>query len=245
MDLKLKDKVAIVTGTGSQIGFGRGIALMLTRSQAVEFPESVTRLGSLHWPAWQLGGNPVPSLPGAELPAIAPDLAIGVPVPIWIFAIVVVVAALILRRTAIGRQIYAVGNDKESAQKAGISTDRVLIFAYVACGFLAALGGFVSVAQLGNVNAGFGEYKEFDAIAAAVLGGTSLFGGTGNVFPGTVLGAVLLRMIPTGLVSTQVDLYVQPLVQAAIIFAAVLIDSLRNMQLAALRRRHIRVEEPG
>jgi ribose/xylose/arabinose/galactoside ABC-type transport system permease subunit len=114
--------------------------------------------------------------------------------------------------------------------------------AYVICGLLAALGGFVSVAQLGIINAGFGKGDEFDAIAAAVLGGTSLFGGVGGVFPGTVLGTVLIQMVSSGLVFTQVDLYLHPLISAAIIFWAVFLDSVRKEQLAKLSRRNIRTE---
>lgn len=197
---------------------GRGLGLWITKSVPVEFPESVTRIGSQ-----RLFGL--------------------VPLPVAVFAAVVLCASIVLRWTALGRQIYAVGNDIEAAEKAGINTSRVRGTAFVLCGFLAALGGFISVAQLGIVNAGFGEYKEFDAIAAAVLGGTSLFGGVGSVFPGTVLGAVLIQMVTIGLVSAQVDLYLQPLVAAGIIFLAVFLDSLRTKQLARLSRRYIRIEE--
>jgi ribose/xylose/arabinose/galactoside ABC-type transport system permease subunit len=199
---------------------GRGLGLWLTKSVPVEFPEAVTRIG-----AQRLLGM--------------------VPLPVVIFAAVVVFAFVVLRWTALGRQLYAVGNDIEAAQKAGINTDRVRSTAFVICGFLAALGGFISVAQLGIVNAGFGEYREFDAIAAAVLGGTSLFGGIGSVFPGTVLGALLIQMVTVGLVSAQVDLYLQPLIAAGIIFMAVFLDSVRTRQLVRLGRRHIRVEEEG
>jgi ribose/xylose/arabinose/galactoside ABC-type transport system permease subunit len=156
--------------------------------------------------------------------------------------LVVLGASVLLRRTVLGRQIYAVGNDLEAARRAGINTSQVRATAFIICGLLAALGGFISVSQLGIVNAGFGKDREFDAIAAAVLGGTSLFGGIGSVFPGTVLGAILIQMVTIGLVSAQV-IYLQPLVAAAIIFVAVLLDSLRTRQLARLSRRHIRVEE--
>ena len=81
------------------------------------------------------------------------------------------------------------------------------------------------------------------AIAAAVLGGVSLFGGVGGVFPGVVLGAVLIRTVSAGLVSARVDLYLHDSITAAIIFLAVLIDSFRNTQLKRLSRRNIRVEE--
>ncbi len=135
------------------------------------------------------------------------------------------------------------GFNKEAARKAGINTDRALITAYVLCGLFASLGGFISVAQLGNVNAGFGKGDEFDAIAAAVLGGVSLFGGVGKVFPGVVLGAVFIQAVSNSLVSARVDLYLHPLIAAAFIFFAVFIDSLRNTYLAKLSRRNIRVEE--
>jgi ribose/xylose/arabinose/galactoside ABC-type transport system permease subunit len=197
---------------------GRGLGLWLTKSVPVEFPDAVTQIG-----AQRLFGV--------------------VPLPVVVFLLVVLCAAVLLRWTAFGRQLYALGNDLEAATKAGIRTGRVRGAAFVICGFLAALGGFISVAQLGIVNAGFGEGREFDAIAAAVLGGTSLFGGIGSVFPGTLLGAVLIQMVTIGLVSAQVDLYLQPLVQAGIIFLAVLLDSIRTRQLARLSRRHIRIEE--
>ncbi len=197
---------------------GRGIGLMFTKSRAVNFPNSVTGLGS------------------AELFGL-------VPYPIVVFATVVFCAWLLLERTALGRQIYAVGHNKEAARKAGVGTDRALATAYVLCGVFASLGGFISVAQLGNVNAGFGKGDEFDAIAAAVLGGVSLFGGIGRVFPGVVLGAVFIQAVSNSLVSARIDLYLHPLIAAAFIFLAVLIDSLRNAYLAKLSRRNIRVEE--
>jgi ribose/xylose/arabinose/galactoside ABC-type transport system permease subunit len=148
-----------------------------------------------------------------------------------------------LERTTLGRQIYAVGFNKEAARKAGINTDKSLITAYILCGVFASLGGFISVAQLGNVNAGFGKGDEFDAIAAAVLGGVSLFGGVGKVFPGVVLGAVFIQAVSNSLVTARVDLYLHPLIAAGFIFFAVFIDSLRSTYLAKLSRRNIRVEE--
>ena len=210
--------IPFVVTLGTQFA-GRGLGWMLSKSRAVAFPQSVTGLGA------------------AEV--------MGIPVPIVIFAAVVVVAGVVLGRTTLGRQIYAVGHGLEAAHKAGINTRRVQATAYILCGVLASLGGFISVAQLGNVNSGFGEMVEFQAIAVAVLGGTSLFGGIGNVFPGTVLGALLIQMVWAGLVATRTDLYLQPLIAAAIIFLAVLLDSLRNTILGRLGRRNIRIEEQG
>jgi len=197
---------------------GRGLGLMLTKSRAVNFPKSVTGIGAM-------------------------EIFGVIPCPIFIFTLVVVSAWVFLNRTTIGRQIYAVGHDRGAARKAGVNTDKVLTTAYIICGLFAALGGFISVAQLGNVNAGFGQGDEFDAIAA-VLGGVSLYGGLGSVFPGVVLGAVLIQMVSSGLVAARIDLYLHPLVAAAIIFNAVLLDSFRNVQLKKLGRRNIRIEEP-
>ena len=195
---------------------GRGLTLVITKSQAVPFPDSVTHIGSAR--------------------------IFGIPLLIVIYAAVVFLAYVFLKRTQQGRQIYAVGNDAEAAKKAGINTHKTLFSIYVISGILAALGGVIAVVQMGIINAGFGNGDEFDAISAAVLGGTSLFGGVGSVFPGTVIGTILIQTVQAGLVYLQVDLYIQPLVSAAIIFLAVFLDSLRNSYIVRLERRNIRVE---
>jgi ribose/xylose/arabinose/galactoside ABC-type transport system permease subunit len=192
---------------------GRGIGTALTESKQIDFPPSMTQFG---------------------LTNIA-----GIPMPIIAFVIVVIAAYIILTRTPIGRQVYAVGNDVEVAKKAGIKTDRVIVLVYMFSGFCAALAGFILIAQIGRLDRSFGEGREFDAIAAAVLGGTSLFGGVGGVI-GTVVGALLIQMVQAGLVFNSVNLYIQPMVRAAIIFIAIFLDSLRETNLAKLKRRFIR-----
>jgi ribose transport system permease protein len=142
-----------------------------------------------------------------------------------------------------GRQIYAMGNNVEAARKAGLNTRRLTASVYVISGFCAALAGVILVSQQGSISAGLGQGVEFDAIAAAVLGGTSLFGGVGSVFPGTVIGVLLVQMISTGMVYLQIDLYLQDMVAAVVIFFAVLIDALRMRLLTRLERRNIRVEK--
>ena len=107
----------------------------------------------------------------------------------------------------------------------------------------AALARILALAQLGAVSPTFGTNREFTAIAAAVLGGTSLFGGRGGVFPGTVLGAVLIQSVENGLVILNADPYLYPLVTASIIFLAVLLDSTRSRLLTHWGRRRIFVEE--
>lgn len=192
---------------------GRGLGLLVTQSVQLDFPDSITLLATV-----RLG---------------------GVQLNILIYALVVGLAALFLAWTPWGRRLYAAGNDLEAARKAGLKVARIIGSTYVVSGICAALGGFVSIAQIGRVPASFGRNSEFDAIAAAVLGGVSLFGGVGTVFPGALLGTVMIRVIQAGLVAKNVDIYIQPIIMGAIIFFAVLLDALRNLQLKKLGRRNI------
>jgi ribose/xylose/arabinose/galactoside ABC-type transport system permease subunit len=163
----------------------------------------------------------------------------GVPVPIVVFAVVALAAHLVLTRTTFGRQVYAVGNDPAGALKAGIPVGRIRAMVYVISGATAGLAGFILIAQIGRLDAGFGQGREFDVIAAAVLGGASLFGGVGTAL-GAVIGATLMQTVNTGLAFTGVNLYLQPILQASIIFLAVLVDSLRQRRQLLRRRRTIR-----
>lgn len=195
---------------------GRGLGLRITETRAMNLPDSFYELGAAR--------------------------ILGVPLPVLIFAVVVLVAHLTLTRTPFGRQIYAVGADLEAARKAGINARGVLFLVYVICGLCAAAGGIVALSQAPTVSPNFGNNREFMAIAAAVLGGTSLFGGRGAVFPGTVLGAVLIQTIDNGLNILNVNPYLYPLITSGVIFLAVLLDAVRNHWLTRLNRRRIFVE---
>ncbi len=205
--------LAFIATLGTQY-LERGFGLWLTETRAMNLPDTYTWLGSAR-------------------------LA-GLPFPVIVLATVVVLAQLTLTHTPFGRQVYAVGQDPKAARRAGVNTRRVLVATYLIAGGCAGLGAIVSLAQLGAVAPTFGLNKEFQAISAAVLGGTSLFGGRGQVFPGTVLGALLIQGVENGLVSLNADPYLYPLITSAIIFLAVLIDSLRSQVLTRLSRRRIR-----
>ena len=128
----------------------------------------------------------------------------------------------------------------EAARRAGVRTGRILAAVYVISACCAGLGAIVSLAQLGAVSPTFGNQREFSAIAAAGLGGTSLFGGRGTVFPGAILGATLIQTVESGLVIANADPYLYPLVLAAVIFVAVLLDSVRHVFMKRLGHRKIR-----
>ena len=164
---------------------------------------------------------------------------IGIPLPIWALAVVAALAHFVLAYTGFGRQVYAVGNNPEGARKAGLNVDWVQARCYIICSGCAAIAGYIWIAQIGRLDAGFGEGKEFDVIAAAVLGGVSLFGGAGSAI-GAVVGALLIQTVTAGLSFTGVNLYAQPIVQGIIIFFAVFIDGIRGKRVAALLKRTIR-----
>lgn len=179
----------------------------------------------------------------AEYLQINSSGVLGVSTPIIVLAIVVLSAQFILSKTAFGRHIYAVGFDRAAAEKAGINTKRVLFFVYVICGLTAGIGAILTLSQLGAVSPTFGERREFGAIAAAVLGGTSLFGGRGNVLPGTLIGAVLMQSVENGLNLANADPYLYPMIVAGVIFIAVLLDGIRSALQKMLLRRPIMLEE--
>lgn len=194
---------------------GRGLGLYLSDTRAINLPEPFLQIGS------------------AKL--------LGVPFPIVIMVLVVATAHIVLTKTAFGRQIYAVGNNTDKARKAGLPVNNILLSVYLICGFCAATGGLVAIAQLGAISPTFGIQSEFMAIAAAVLGGTSLFGGKGKVFPGTVVGAIMIQALQSGLVMVNADPYLYPLITGGVIFLIVLIDSIRYKERIKHRRLKVTV----
>ncbi|WP_424926525.1 ABC transporter permease [Amaricoccus tamworthensis] len=165
----------------------------------------------------------------------------GIPVPILLFALALVIAHLTLTRTTFGKQVYAIGADPEAAEKAGIRTGTIETGVFLISATTASIAGFVLISQIGRLDVAFGEGREFDVIAAAVLGGASLFGGVGTAW-GTAVGATLIQTVKTGLIFSGINLYLQPIALGLVIFVAVLLDSLRAWRLQVSQRRAIRAE---
>ena len=152
---------------------------------------------------------------------------LGLAVPVWIFAGVAAVAALVLRYTAYGRQIYAVGSNTEAARLSGINVRLVTFSVYVVSGLLAGLTALIYVSRLtvGEPTAGTGI--ELEAIAIVVIGGTSLFGGEGGVL-GTVIGAAILAVLANIMNLVGVPPFTQQIIKGAIIILAVLYEMRRR-----------------
>jgi inositol transport system permease protein len=146
-----------------------------------------------------------------------------VPVPVIIFLCFALIAFIILRYTRYGRQVYAVGGNREAARLSGVNVPRVLLSVYMIIGFLAGFAGFILSARLNSSEAVAGTGYELNVIAAVVIGGTSLFGGVGTIF-GTVIGSILIGVLINGLVLMNVNSYVQQIIIGFILVAVVAFD---------------------
>lgn len=171
-------------------------------------------------------GMPVPRISPGFL-VIGQGVFLGVPVPVWILLAAFALGWITLYKTRYGRYIYAVGGNEKSAKISGINTRLVVFTVYVISGALSALGGIILTARTTAGLPQAGQAYELDAIAAVVIGGTSLSGGQGQIL-GTLFGALLLGVINNGLDLLGVSSYFQLVVKGAIIIGAVLLDSLRK-----------------
>jgi ribose transport system permease protein len=173
------------------------------------------------------GGTVNPGKLGENFFFLGGGYLLGVPTPIYVFAVVCVVSAVVLGLTPFGRAIYAVGSNDEAARLSGISVSGVVFGVYTICGSLAALSGLIFLSRLsvGDPNSGLG--LELEAITIAVIGGTSLFGGEGTVL-GTIGGAMVLAIIANVLNLAGVSPFSQQVVKGAIIVLAVLLEAGRK-----------------
>ncbi|HEY1370528.1 MAG TPA: ABC transporter permease [Gaiellaceae bacterium] len=152
---------------------------------------------------------------------------LGVPIPIWISLVTIIVAALVLNHTPFGRAVYAVGGNAEAARLAGIKVTLVLILVYAIGGLGAGLAGVVDASRLSSVAPSSGSELTLTAAAAVLLGGTSFFGGIGGV-AGTVVGVLLISILQNGLGLMGVSAFWQGVVTGAVLIAAVALDRLQT-----------------
>jgi ribose/xylose/arabinose/galactoside ABC-type transport system permease subunit len=176
-------------------------------------------------------GNPVSKLPDA-FNAIGQDELLGIPIPVWIALAVVVAGQFMLSRSVFGRRIYAVGGSDRAAYLAGVPRDRIRFAVFLLSGLAAALAGILITARIGSAQVSSGTGLELQVIAAAVIGGTSLFGGSGNAV-GTLLGSLLIAVIANGMVLTEVSPFYQNIIVGTIIILAVGLDGWRRRRLEA------------
>ena len=177
---------------------------------------------------------------GSEFLSIATGKVFGINNLIIIAAVVYIIAGFFMNKTRTGRKIYAVGNSEESARVSGIKTDRTLIMVYTILGTIAGLGGILYVCKYGVAQGETCTGYEMNVIAACVLGGVSINGGTGKV-KGVLLGAILLGILNNAMPLIKVSSFWQEGIRGLIILLSIVANSLiqRNVEMKALRRRNI------
>ena len=202
---------------------GAANGLVVTRGRVAPFIATLGMMTAARGLALLLsGGRPVSNMATAFTRIGGGDVA-GVPVPILIFAAMALLSWILLRNMRLGRYIYAVGGNENAARASGVHIRSVKMAAYTICGAMAGLAGVVLASRIttGQPNAGIGY--ELDAIAAVVIGGTSLNGGTGGI-GGAILGALLIGVIDNGLDLLNVSSYYQQVAKGIIIVGAVWLD---------------------
>ena len=151
----------------------------------------------------------------------------GVPVPVIIMAVIFLLAHIMLTRTKFGRYVYAIGGNEEAARLSGIGTKKILLSVYTLAGLLAGFSGVIMASRLNSAQPTAGAGFELDAIAAVVLGGTSLSGGVGTV-GGTLIGAMIIGVLDNGLNLLNVSSFYQQVAKGVVILLAVYVDKKRK-----------------
>nr|WP_257958808.1 ABC transporter permease [Bacillus sp. V3-13] len=171
-------------------------------------------------------GRPIGNLSPA-FTFIGQGTLLGIPVPIFIFAFVGIVSYMLLNHTKFGKYVYAIGGNEQAAIIAGVNVVKYKILIYGYAGLLSSVAGIVLTSRIASGQPTAGTMYELDAIAAAVIGGTSLTGGIGTI-GGTIIGALIIGVMNNGLDLLNVSSYWQQILKGAIIVIAVLIDSRKN-----------------
>jgi len=150
----------------------------------------------------------------------------GIPLPVWLMAGIAAVAMVVAKRTPLGRHVYAVGGNERAARLAGIRVEQVKLLTYCFSSVCAGLVGLIIASQLESAHPATGETFELNAIAAVVLGGTSLMGGRGSI-GGSLIGAFVIGVLADGLVMIGVSEFWQIVIKGAVIVLAVTVDQMQ------------------
>jgi ribose transport system permease protein len=223
--MKSTGSIGLGAATGLAFGAAVGIVngLMIT---ALKLPPFIATYGML----WTLNGVTYWFMGGETIHGFAPGFRalgsgywLGIPVPIYVMAAFLAAGGIFTRYTTFGHEVYAIGANRESARLSGIPVRTRLNLVYTLSGAMAGLAAIVYLARLNSAEADIGEALTLPAIAAVLIGGTSLFGGAGGL-SGTLVGALTLTLVVNGMNLWAVDANWQPLVTGAIVILAVWVD---------------------
>jgi ribose transport system permease protein len=170
---------------------------------------------------------PISGLPKSFTAFWGTGSTLGIPNPVIIMVILVLIFAFILAKTKLGRHVYAAGSNFEAARLSGVNTKKVLMMVYIFSGLLAAFAGLIMSARIISAQPASGDGYELDAVASSVIGGTSTMGGEGSV-AGTFIGAFVIGVLRNGLNLIGVSPFIQKIVIGIVIVASVFLDRIRR-----------------
>jgi ribose transport system permease protein len=221
--------IAVLLGLGTGIGIGLfngfmiayvGIAPFIVTLAMLSLARGIILIITKGWP--------VTAIP-KEFMFIGQGDFLGIPIPVIVMLFCAIIINFVLKKTAFGRRIFAIGGNEQATFLSGVNVKQVKLAIYGICAFLPALVGIILVARFSSAQSDMGGGWELDAIAAAVIGGTSLAGGSGSVL-GVLIGAVIMGVIRNGLVLMRVSPYWQTAIIGAIIIFAAIIDRTKNLK---------------
>lgn len=225
--LSVNPPLAMIAALGTGLFIGLVNGLLVTKSKVQPFiltlgMQMIVRGSSLVY----TGGGTVYDV-NSKFRIIGRGGLLGIPIPIVIFVIVLSVTYIVLNKSKLGRYIYAVGSNEEASRLSGIKTNLIKTIVFMTSGFLSALAGIVLTARVGAAEPLAASGWELDAVAAVIIGGTSLRGGQGGVF-NTILGVFIISVINNGMTLMNIESFYHQIIKGLIIILAVLIDRNKN-----------------
>jgi ribose transport system permease protein len=212
--------IAVAIGVGLICGFFNGLIISKLGTLGITF-------GAADLLA---GGSNLSSVPTNFQDNIGNGQLLGIYVPVLIAAAVAIAAWILLRLTRFGRYTFAIGSNDEAVRRAGVNTDRHIIKVYALSGLVCGLASVIDLARFGTENLSAHNTDNLNAIAAVVIGGTSLFGGAGTIV-GTIVGAFIPTVLQNGFIINEIDPFWQEVLVGVTIIVAVYIDQVRRRRL--------------
>ena len=238
-ELPIWSAVLIGTSIGALVGFINGLLISYLRMPAfITTMGTMTILRGLGFVYTQ--GYPIYDLP-KKFKLLGQGYIGSIPTPTIILLFVAVLASIVLNKTVFGRRVYAIGGNPEAARIAGIKVKRDTMFVYIISGIICAIAAVIQAARLGSGLPTIGEGFELDAIAAVVIGGAAMTGGSGTIL-GTILGSMILGVLSNGLSLLDVDSYIMTVISGCVVILAVLIDQLRGLMAKRAAVQKIKAE---
>ena len=220
---------AVLAGliVGSFLGFFNGLMITILRVPPFVATLAMLTIARGLTQLWT-GGAAITGL-GRAFGYVGTGWFLGVPVRVWACLAIVGVALVVLKKTRFGRYVYAVGGNERAAKLSGLNVNRIKLLVYTIAGALSAVGALIVTSKLDSATPTAGDGYELDSIAAVVIGGTSLSGGKGSVL-GTVVGALIIGVLNSGLIILQVPPFWQKVIKGLVILVAVAIDKLNTKE---------------